>query len=67
MREKCDIKLFIQMLRLGDAAADSLSKFAIRNRKFAKKLWADFISITHRINMNLLMFKLELAIGKIKS
>lgn len=64
MRERCDVKLFIQSIRLGDAAADTLSKFAIRKRKFGKRLWAEFITITQRINMNLLMLKLEMSIGK---
>ena len=64
MRERCDVKLFIQMLRLGDAAADTLSKFAIRKRKFTKKLWAEFITISQKINMNLMMLKLEMIMGK---
>ena len=57
------MKMFLQLLRLGDAAADTLSKHAIRTRKFAKRSWANFIHITHRINMMLFATKLEIAIG----
>ena len=54
----------MQVLRLGDAAADMVSKFAIRARKFTKKSWADFVNLSHKINMILFATKIDIAIGK---
>ena len=59
------MKTFMQMLRLGDAAADVLSKYAIRTRKFTKKTWADFILLSHKINMMLFATKIDIAMGKL--
>ena len=59
------MKTFMQVLRLGDAAADVVSKFAIRSRKFTKKSWASFISLSHKINMILFATKIDIAIGKL--
>ena len=58
------MKTFTQLLRLGDAAADVVSKFAIRTRKFTKKTWADFIGLSHKINMLLFAARIDIAIGK---
>ena len=63
MKKECGMKTFLQLLRLGDAAADTLSKFAIRTRSFSRKNWAQFIQITHKINIMLFVTKLEIAIG----
>ena len=52
------------MLRLGDAAADILSKYAVRSRKFTKKTWAEFIHLSHKINMMSFATRIDIAMGK---
>ena len=64
MKKECTMKTFLQLIKLGDSAADSLSRNAIRERNFSTRTWAKFISLSHRIIMITMAMKLDIMMGK---
>lgn len=65
MKKDCTMKTFLQLIKVGDIAADSLSKHAIRERNFSTKTWANFVSLAHRIIMTIMAMKLDIMMGKL--
>ena len=64
MKKECTVQTFLQLIGLGDFAADLISKHAIRARNFSRKTWARLIQAAHKINMTTFAMRLDIVIGK---
>ena len=67
MRKECTMHTFLQLIGLGDLAAEILTRHAIRARHFSRKAWALFIQAAHKVNMISFAMKLDIIIGKSNS